>query len=122
MQQQQERSRAASSFAQAHDDAALAEVIKRVGPTEFVGYQGITSTSKVVGLVVDGIEVDTISAPQDALVLLDVTPFYAESGGQIGDRGDLSGSMGIFQVQDTRRPLKGLIVHYGSIREGYMRV
>src|SRR5438874_8091247 len=122
MQQQQERSRAASTFTQMRDDGALSEVLKHVGPTEFVGYQGVTSTSKVVGLVVDGVEVDTISAPQDALVILDVTPFYAESGGQIGDRGDLSGSMGVFQVQDTRRPLKGLIVHYGSIREGFMSV
>ncbi len=122
MQRQQERSRAASAFMQGRDDAALTEVLKRVGPTEFTGYQGITGSSKVVGLVVDGVEVDSISAPQDALVVLDTTPFYAESGGQIGDRGDLSGSMGVFQVQDTRRPLKGLIVHYGRISEGYMRV
>jgi alanyl-tRNA synthetase len=122
MQQQQERSRAASAFTQERDEGALSEVLKRVGPTEFTGYQGITSASKVVGLVVDGVEVDNISAPQDALVILDVTPFYAESGGQIGDRGDLSDSMGIFQVQDTRRPLKGLIVHYGHIGEGFMRV
>jgi len=122
MQQQQDRSRAASAFTQMRDDGALTQVLRHVGPTEFAGYQGVTSTSKVVGLVVDGIEVDAISAPQDALVILDVTPFYAESGGQIGDRGDLSGSMGVFQVQDTRRPLKGLIVHYGSIREGFMRV
>jgi alanyl-tRNA synthetase len=122
MQQQQIRSRAASAFAQERDDEALSEVLKRVGPTEFTGYQGITGTSKVVGLVVDGVEVDSISAPQDALVILDVTPFYAESGGQIGDRGDLSGSMCVFEVQDTRRPLKGLIVHYGRISEGFMRV
>jgi alanyl-tRNA synthetase len=122
MQQQQERSRSASAFTQGRDDEALSEVLKRVGPTEFTGYQGITGTSKVVGLVVDGVEVDNISAPQDALVILDVTPFYAESGGQVGDRGDLSGSMGVFQVQDTRRPLKGLIVHNGRISEGFMRV
>jgi alanyl-tRNA synthetase len=122
MQRQQERSRAASVFTQERDDAALTEVLKRVGPTEFTGYQGITGSSKVVGLVVDGIEVESISAPQAALVVLDATPFYAESGGQIGDRGDLNGSMGVFQVQDTRRPLKGLIVHYGCIGEGYMRV
>jgi alanyl-tRNA synthetase len=122
MQQQQERSRSASAFTQGRDDEALSEVRKRVGPTEFTGYQGITGTSKVVGLVVDGVEVDSISAPQDALVILDVTPFYAESGGQVGDRGDLSGSMGVFQVQDTRRHLKGLIVHNGRISEGFMRV
>ncbi len=122
MQRQQDRSRAASAFTQGRDDAVLTEVLKRVGPIEFTGYQGITGSSKVVGLIVDGVEVDSISAPQDALVILDTTPFYAESGGQIGDRGDLSGSMGIFQVQDTRRALKGLIVHYGHISEGYMRV
>jgi alanyl-tRNA synthetase len=122
MQQQQERSRAASAFTHGRDDGALLEVLKRVGQTEFIGYQGITGTSKVVGLVVDGVEVDSISAPQDALVILDVTPFYAESGGQIGDRGDLSSSMGVFQVQDTLRPLKGLIVHYGRISEGFIRL
>jgi alanyl-tRNA synthetase len=122
MQQQQKRSRAASTFTQERDDEALSEVLKRVGSTEFAGYQGVTSTSKVVGLVVDGVEVDTISAPQDALVILDVTPFYAESGGQIGDHGKLSSSVGVFEVQDTRRPLKGLIVHYGHISEGFLRV
>jgi len=122
MQRQQERSRAASTFAQGRDDEALVEVLKRVGPTEFTGYEGVTGSGRVVGLIVEGVEVDSISAPQEALVVLDKTPFYAESGGQIGDRGDLSGSMGVFQVQDTRRPIKGLIVHYGRISEGYMRV
>ena len=122
MQRQQERSRAASTFAQGRDDEALAEVLKRVGPTEFTGYEGVTGSGKVVGLIVEGVEVDSISAPQEALVVLDKTPFYAESGGQIGDRGDLSGSMGVFQVQDTHRPIKGLIVHYGRISEGYIRV
>src|SRR5436190_5614508 len=122
MQRQQERSRSATSFAQGKDEAALTDILKRVGPTEFTGYQGISGSGKVQALVVDGVEVEEISAPQSALVILDSTPFYAESGGQIGDRGDLSSSMGVFSVQDTRRPLKGLIVHYGEIREGYMRV
>lgn len=122
MQQQQERSRAASAFTRGRDDEALAEVLKRVGPTAFTGYEGVTGSGKVVGLVVDGEEAESISAPQEALVVLDSTPFYAESGGQIGDRGDISESMGVFQVEDTRRPLKGLIVHYGHISEGYIRV
>ncbi len=122
MQRQQERSRATAAFGQGKDEAALADIRKRVGPTEFTGYQGISSAGKVVGLVVDGVEVEEISAPQSALVILDSTPFYAESGGQIGDHGEITGSMGVFQVKDTRRPLKGLIVHYGEISEGYMRV
>lgn len=124
MQRQQERSRAGagSTFVQAQDDRALTEVLKREGPTEFTGYQGIAGTGKVVALVVNGEEVQSISAPQQALVVLDSTPFYAESGGQIGDRGDILGTMGVFNVQDTRRPLKGLIVHYGILSEGHLRV
>src|SRR5438874_9168918 len=122
MLRQQERSRATATFTQGQDEQALAELLSRVGPTEFTGYEGITGSGRVVGLVVDGVEVENISAPQKALLVLDVTPFYAESGGQIGDQGDISGPMGVFKVQDTRRPLKGLIVHYGYISEGHMRV
>ncbi|GCE18209.1 alanine--tRNA ligase [Dictyobacter kobayashii] len=124
MQRQQERSRAGASntFAQAQDDQALTEILKRQGTTEFLGYTGLVGSSKVVAMVVNGEEVTEISAPQQALVILDKTPFYAESGGQIGDHGDLTGPMGNFQVQDTRRPLKGLIVHYGQLNEGHLRV
>ncbi|QBD79951.1 alanine--tRNA ligase [Ktedonosporobacter rubrisoli] len=122
MQRQQERSRSASTFVQAQDDRALTAILQRVGPTEFTGYSGVTGNGKVVALVVNGEEVESISAPQQALVVLDSTPFYAESGGQIGDRGDLSGPLGIFKVEDTRRPLKGLIVHYGQLNEGHLRV
>jgi alanyl-tRNA synthetase len=124
MQRQQERSRAgaANAFAQGHDENALAEILQRNGTSDFTGYQGLSDTSKVLALVVDGKEVQSISAPQQALVLLDRTPFYAESGGQIGDRGEISSGVGTFQVQDTRRPIKGLIVHYGQLNEGYLRV
>jgi alanyl-tRNA synthetase len=124
MQRQQERSRAATAttFTQGRNDHALTDILKRVGLTEFTGYQGLTGSSKVVALVVDGTEVESISAPQQALVILDKTPFYAESGGQIGDHGDLSSTMGNFQVEDTRRPIKGLIVHYGQLIEGHLHV
>jgi alanyl-tRNA synthetase len=124
MQRQQERSRAASAstFVQGRDEHALTNVLNRVGPTEFTGYQGLTGSGKVVALVVDGAEVESISAPQQALVILDKTPFYAESGGQIGDRGDLSSTIGNFRVEDTRRPIKGLIVHYGQLTEGHLHV
>jgi len=122
MQRQQERSRAASAFVQAQDERALDAILKRNGPTNFTGYQGLSDSSKVVALIVDGEEVESISAPQQARLILDTTPFYAESGGQIGDRGEISGPLGVFQVQDTRRPLKGLIVHYGQLTEGHLRV
>jgi len=124
MQRQQERSRAgaASAFTQSRDDRALTAILQRVGPTRFTGYEGTSGTGKVVGLVVNGEEMESVSAPQSALVILDSTPFYAESGGQIGDQGDIIGSVGVFKVQDTRRPLKGLIVHYGELVEGHLRV
>ena len=121
MQRQQERSRATGAFTQAQDDQPLLEVLKRVGPTEFTGYEGTTGSGNVVALIVDNTEVESISTPQRAMLVLDSTPFYAESGGQIGDQGDISGSVGVFHVQDTRRPVKGLIVHYGEMLEGYMR-
>jgi alanyl-tRNA synthetase len=122
MQRQQERSRSSNVFVQGRDDQALTELLQRVGPSEFTGYQGISGSGKVLGLIVDGAEVERISTPQRALLVLDATPFYAESGGQIGDLGDISGPLGIFQVQDTRRPIKGLIVHYGLMNEGYLSV
>lgn len=122
MERQQERSRSSSAFVQGQDDQALDAILKRVGSTEFTGYQGVNGSGKIVGLVADGQETDMISAPQSALIILDTTPFYAESGGQIGDRGEIESSLGMFQVQDTRRPIKGLIVHYGKITEGYLRV
>src|SRR5437764_470658 len=62
MQRQQERSRATATFTQGQDEQALTELLKRVGPTEFTGYQGITDSSKVVGLIVDGIEVESVGA------------------------------------------------------------
>lgn len=119
---QRTRSRATNIFVQGKDDQALDTILKRVGPTEFTGYQGVNGSGKIVGLVADGQEVEMISAPQSALVILDSTPFYAESGGQIGDRGEIESQLGMFEVQDTRKPIKGLIVHYGNINEGYLRV
>lgn len=120
--QQQERSRAIAAFEQSQDITALTAILQRTGPTDFTGYESTAGSGRVIGLVVDGVEVEEISAPQAAQVILDSTPFYAESGGQIGDRGDLTGSMGVFQVRDTQKPLKGLIVHYGQLTEGYMRL
>jgi alanyl-tRNA synthetase len=122
MQRQQERSRAASPFAQVRNDQQLAEIAARVGATTFLGYEGTSGSATVLALLVDGEEVESLSAPQEALLILDRTPFYPEGGGQIGDRGVIKGGMGSFQVRDTRRPVKGLIVHYGQMEEGYLRV
>jgi alanyl-tRNA synthetase len=122
LQQQQERSRAAATFVRSKDDTALADILRRIGATQFTGYTSVNGDGKVAGLIVDGVEVEEISAPQSALIVLDSTSFYAESGGQIGDRGEIRNPMGTFMVQDTQSPMKGLIVHYGQITDGFMRV
>lgn len=122
MVRQQERSRATNVFVRGQDDQALEAILKRVGPTEFTGYQGVSGSGKIVGLIADGKEVEMISAPQRAMVILDTTPFYAESGGQVGDKGEIQSSLGMFSVQNTQKPIKGLIVHYGEVDEGYLRV
>lgn len=124
MLQQQQRSRAgaASTFAQGNDDNILTAILQRTAPTEFTGYQGVSDQASIIALVVDGVEVESISAPQQASIILNQTPFYAESGGQIGDHGEINSSVGAFQVQDTRRPIKGLTVHYGQLTEGYLRI
>jgi alanyl-tRNA synthetase len=100
MEQQRERARAASRFeAKGQMPAELASQLK---PTAFLGYETLSSQgSKVVGIVRAGKQIDQLAAGEEGLVILDRTPFYAESGGQVGDTGTLSNSGGSFDVADT---------------------
>ncbi|MBD3777742.1 MAG: alanine--tRNA ligase [Micrococcales bacterium] len=88
-------------------------------PVEFVGYDRTTSRSRVVGLLVDGVPAPAATAPADVEVVLDVTPFYAEMGGQLADHGTivLDGGATI-EVDDVQAPVKGLPVHRGRLVEG----
>ncbi|RMI13109.1 alanine--tRNA ligase [Cellulomonas triticagri] len=90
-------------------------------PVEFVGYDRTTSRSRVVGLLVDGVPAPAATAPADVEVVLDVTPFYAEMGGQLADHGTivLDGGATI-EVDDVQAPVKGLPVHRGRLVEGTM--
>jgi alanyl-tRNA synthetase len=100
MEQQRERARAASRFeAKGQMPAELASQLK---PTAFLGYESLASQgSKVIGIVRAGKQIDQVASGEDALVILDRTPFYAESGGQVGDTGTLSNASGSFEVGDT---------------------
>jgi len=96
MEAQRERARAASQFGSVNTgDLRLSNV------TEFVGYDSLEYESTVVGIIVDGAQVDQADANQEALVILDRTPFYAESGGQAGDTGQLIAEGAVLNVTDT---------------------
>ena len=90
--------------------------------TEFDGYGKLELTARVIALLgTDGPE-DELRAGDEGEVVLDVTPFYAESGGQVGDTGDLTWDGGHAFVLDTQKPLEGLIVHRVEVEEGTLRV
>ncbi len=88
-------------------------------PVEFVGYTQSAARSRVVGLLVDGVPAPAATAPADVEVVLDVTPFYAEMGGQLADHGTIVLDGGaIVEVDDVQAPVKGLPVHRGRLVEG----
>jgi len=97
MDEQRNRARAASKFAMA------AELEYSGGKTEFRGYDTLKVTARVVALYREGTSVRALKGGESGVVVLDQTPFYAESGGQVGDRGEIVGSAGTFAVSDTQK-------------------
>ncbi len=96
----------------------------RAGDTAFLGYDTTTADGRVVAILRDGTEFDELTGHGAVEVILDRTPFYAEGGGQVGDRGVLrepGGGSVLFDVEDTQKPLGGLIVQRGTLR-GRLRV
>ncbi|TBW38192.1 alanine--tRNA ligase [Siculibacillus lacustris] len=94
----------------------------RVGPTEFLGYDTESAEGVVVGLVVAGGEVGAVEAGAEAALVVNQTPFYAESGGQSGDVGVALGDGSRFRVTDTRKEGEGLFVHHGVVEAGRIAV
>jgi len=90
--------------------------------TQFVGYEKLVQDSKVIALYIDGSPVSQINAGQSALVVLDTTPFYAESGGQCGDRGELIENGIVFDVSDTTRIQPDVFGHHGELVRGSLSV
>jgi alanyl-tRNA synthetase len=113
MERQRERARAASKF------SAAASLDYRGAATEFHGYDALQLEAKVIALYDgEGVQTDTIEAGSSGIVVLDRTPFYAESGGQVGDRGELAGVNGTFDVQDTQKIQPTVFGHKGVLRTG----
>jgi len=116
MEQQRQRAREASGFGADYNN-----VIRIDAATDFKGYDHLELNATVEALFVDGQQVEQISAGQDAVVVLDETPFYGESGGQVGDTGVLAGQNAEFSVQDTQKYGKA-IGHIGKLSNGQLRV
>ena len=117
MERQRQTARAAGKF-------KMATAIEYSGDkTKFVGYEQLQHEAKVVALYVDGSAVNEIKAGQQAIVVLDTTPFYAESGGQCGDSGVLLGLDGaVFEVADTQKIQADVFGHHGVLKSGSLTI
>ncbi|MCG8558014.1 MAG: alanine--tRNA ligase [Proteobacteria bacterium] len=89
-----------------------------LGRVEFVGYEREQAESRIASLLCDGSEVQLLAKGQSGELVTKLTPFYAEAGGQVGDRGTITSAQGLFEVSDTQAPLPGLIVHRGRVSDG----
>ncbi|WP_159016090.1 alanine--tRNA ligase [Cognatiluteimonas profundi] len=121
MEQQRDRARAAGKFG--GGVSLPAELVSKLEPTEFLGYDSLAADGLViVGLLREGRPVDAINAGDSAVVLLDRTPFYAESGGQVGDEGELDASGAHFTVRDVQKLAGQFHGHVGQLDSGTLRI
>ncbi|MER1968318.1 alanine--tRNA ligase [Castellaniella sp. GW247-6E4] len=116
MAHQREQARAAGKF------KVAADLSYEGVATRFDGYEHLDGRATVTALYVDGAQVQSIAQGQDAVVVLDATPFYAESGGQVGDTGLLAGAGARFQVADTQKIQSDVFGHHGALLEGTLAV
>ena len=116
MEALRQRSRAAGE--KFGGDAGAQRRYEPFGQTAFLGYETTTVPSEIMGLLVEGTPMDSVSEGQEIEVILRETPFYAESGGQVGDAGELEGPNGTIQVEDTQSPVTGLTIHRGRVTGG----
>jgi alanyl-tRNA synthetase len=116
MEAQRARARAAGQFGT--DYNARLDV---AGDTVFSGYDHVLDQGKVIALFRDKEAIDSLAQGEEGIVVLDSTPFYAESGGQVGDRGELRVAGAVFSVRDTRKQANGAFMHVGQVTEGTLR-
>ena len=120
MEEQREQSRKGGKFG--GGVALPADLIAQLSPTEFLGYDGLMAAGlEVVAILKDGKPVDRIEAGDQAIVLLDKSAFYAESGGQVGDTGQLAGKDVLFEVSDTQKLAGQFFGHVGTLTDGTLK-
>ncbi len=122
MERQREKARASwSGSGEAATEALWFGLREKVGPTEFLGYDTESAEGVVLALVRDGREVKSLKAGETGAVVLNQTPFYGESGGQVGDTGVMSVDGVRFRVTDTQKKAGDLFVHAGLVEEGVLK-
>jgi alanyl-tRNA synthetase len=122
MTEQRQRARAAWKGS---GDERVAEIYGQLASdisTHFSGYSSLTGNATIRALLVDGESREAASCSETVEIVVDETPFYAESGGQVGDRGTLRASGGTAEITDTQRPALQLVVHRGVVTEGELRI
>ena len=117
MQTQRDTARSASQFS---DHKLL--VIDNVSKTDFTGYDHIEDEAQVVVINQEGQSIDQLAAGEQAVIILDKSPFYGESGGQVGDQGQLISKDAVFDVHDTQKLMNNVIGHYGQLRLGTLSI
>jgi alanyl-tRNA synthetase len=117
MQAQRERARAASHFA-----ADYSHDVQLDAHCEFTGYTRLVDDSAIVALLKEGKAVDQLSAGEEGVVVLAKTPFYGESGGQVGDHGAIRAGDAVFEVLDTQKQGGDVILHVGKVASGTLTV
>ena len=120
--QREEARRSWAGSGEAATEQLWFELKEELGATEFLGYETESASGEIVALVKDGARVDTLSQGERGIVITNQTPFYAESGGQVGDRGTLRAEAASFSVEDTQKKLHGLYLHVGVVERGALKL
>src|SRR4249920_484202 len=123
MDRQREKARASwAGSGEAADESIWFPLREKLGATEFLGYETETAEGVVAALVKDGKETDSLKAGETGSIVLNQTPFYAESGGQVGDTGVLVGEGGVkFRVTETQKKAGDLFIHTGKVEQGTLK-
>ncbi len=94
----------------------------KIGSTEFLGYESNQAEGVILGLIKNNKQSDSLKEGDEGMVILNQTPFYGESGGQVGDNGTISNGNNIFKVSDVQKKLGNLFVHYGKVEKGNFKL
>jgi alanyl-tRNA synthetase len=123
MEKQKQKARASRfSSGETATEAIWFELREKLGATEFLGYETESAEGAVTSLVKDGKEVESLMAGDTGAIILNQTPFYAESGGQVGDLGVMTGEGVTFRVTETQKRAGDLFVHVGTVEQGTLKV